>query len=42
MSTDREAQRLQDIIDNIARIESHVRGVDFARFSADQMAIDAV
>lgn len=42
MSTDREALRLQDIIDNIARIESHVSGMEFARFAADEMAIDAV
>jgi uncharacterized protein with HEPN domain len=30
MSTEREALRLQDIIDNIDRIESYVAGMDFA------------
>ena len=42
MSTEREAQRLQDIGDNIARIESHVAGMDFAAFAADPKTIDAV
>lgn len=42
MSTDREAQRLQDIIDNVARIESHIAGLDFAGFNADEKTIDAV
>ena len=42
MSTEREAQRLQDIVDNIARIESHVAGMDFAAFAADPKTIDAV
>ena len=42
MSTDREALRLQDIVDNIARIESHVAGMDYAAFAADEKTIDAV
>ena len=42
MSTEREAQRLQDIVDNIARIESHVASMDFAAFAADPKTIDAV
>ena len=42
MSTDREVLRLRDIVDNIARIESHVAGMDFAAFSADAKTIDAV
>ena len=42
MSTEREAQRLHDIVDNIARIESHVAGMDFAAFAADPKTIDAV
>ena len=42
MSTEREAQRLHDIVDNIARIESHVANMDFAAFAADPKTIDAV
>lgn len=42
MSTDRVAQRLQDIIDNIERIERHTCGMDFAAFSRNTMAVDAV
>ena len=42
MSTEREAQRVQDIVDNIARIESHVAGMDFAAFAADPKTIEAV
>ncbi len=42
MSTDREALRLQDMVENIARIESHVAGMDFAAFAADEKTIDAV
>ena len=42
MSTDREALRLRDIVDNVARIESHVAGMDFAAFAADEKTIDAV
>jgi uncharacterized protein with HEPN domain len=42
VSTDREALRLQDIIDNIDRIESYVAGMDRSAFAADQRTIDAV
>lgn len=34
--------RLNDIVDNIDRIESHVAGMDFAAFTADFKTIDAV
>jgi uncharacterized protein with HEPN domain len=42
VSTDREAQRLQDIIDNVTRIESHVAGMEFDAFAADTKTVDAV
>ena len=42
MSTEREALRLQDIVENIERIESHVASMDFAAFAADSKTIDAV
>lgn len=42
MSSEREALRLRDIIDNTDRIEGHVAGFDFAMFSNDQKTIDAV
>lgn len=42
MPTDREALRLQDIIENIDRIETYVAGMDLATFTADQRTIDAV
>lgn len=42
MSTDREGQRLQDIVDNIDRIENHVANMDFDAFLADAKTIDAV
>ena len=42
MSTEREALRLQDIVDNVDRIASHVTGMDFATFAADAKTIDAV
>ena len=42
MSTEREAQRLQDILDNISRIERYVAGLTFAGFSADERSVDAV
>jgi uncharacterized protein with HEPN domain len=42
VSTEREALRLHDIIENIDRIESYVTGLDFARFAADTKTIDAV
>ena len=42
MSTEREALRLQDIVDNIDRIESYLEGFDFAAFVADPKTIDAV
>ena len=42
MPTDREALRLQDIIENIDRIEGYVAGMDLAMFTTDQRTIDAV
>ena len=36
VSTEREALRLQDIIDNIDRIGRHVAGMDFAAFAANR------
>lgn len=42
MPTDRKALRLQDIIENIDRIEGYVAGMDFTMFAADQRTIDAV
>ena len=42
MSTDRETLWLQDIIDNIDRIEGHVAGMDYAAFAKDAKTVDAV
>ena len=42
MSTDREALRLQDIIDNIDRIAGYTVGLDQAAFEADDRTVDAV
>lgn len=42
MSTEREAQRLQDIVTNIERIEGYVADLDFAGFAATMMTVDAV
>ncbi len=42
MSTEREALRLQDIIDNADRIASYVAGMDYAAFAADARTVDAV
>jgi uncharacterized protein with HEPN domain len=42
VSTEREALRLMDIVDNIDRISSHVAGFDLASFQADPKTIDAV
>ena len=42
MSTEREAQRLHDIVENIERIEGYVAGLDFALFAATMMTVDAV
>ena len=42
MSTEREALRLQDIIDNVDRIVSYVTGMEYATFAADGRTIDAV
>jgi len=42
VSTEREALRLHDIIDNIDRIEGYVAGMDLPAFAADQRTIDAV
>lgn len=42
MSTEREALRLHDIVENIERIEGYVAGLDFAGFAAAMMTVDAV
>jgi uncharacterized protein with HEPN domain len=42
VSTEREALRLRDIIDNIDRIDGYVAGMDLAAFVADQRTVDAV
>ena len=42
MSSEREALRLQDIIDNIARIDGYVADMEFAAFMGDARTIDAV
>lgn len=42
MSTEREALRLHDIVDNIGRIEHYLEGYDFVAFAADDRTVDAV
>ena len=42
MSSDREALRLHDIVENIDRIESHIANSEFADFANDTKTIDAV
>ncbi|MCL4673490.1 MAG: DUF86 domain-containing protein [Sphingomonadaceae bacterium] len=42
MSSDREALRLQDIVDNIDRTFQHVAGLDRDAFMRDDKTIDAV
>ncbi len=42
MSTEREALRLQDIIDNIDRITGYVAGLEQGAFEADGRTVDAV
>lgn len=42
MSSDREALRLQDIVENIDRIGSHVEGLDRGHFLTDAKTVDAV
>ncbi len=42
MSSDREALRLHDIIENIERIESYMIGLDRESFAKDLRTIDAV
>ena len=42
MSTDRDALRLQDIIDTIDRIQRYTSGLDLPGFAADDRTIDAV
>lgn len=43
MPTERPDIRFQDILDNIARIESHVAGIETERdFAGNPMAVDAV
>lgn len=42
MSTDREALRLQDIIDNIDRIGGYIAGLELGTFATDNRTVDAV
>ena len=42
MSTEREVLRLHDIVENVARIEGYIAGLDFAGFAANMMTVDAV
>ena len=42
MSSDQPAYRVQDILDNIEKIESYVGDLDLGQFSADPMRVDAV
>jgi len=42
VSTEREALRLQEIIDNIDRIAGYVAGLEQAAFEADGRTVDAV
>lgn len=42
MSSKRERQRLQDILDNIDRIESYVADLQLDVWGADPMRVDAV
>jgi uncharacterized protein with HEPN domain len=42
VSTEREALRLQDIVENIEKIESYLDGFDYDGFAADGKTIDAV
>lgn len=42
MSSDREALRLHDIVENAERIASYIAGYDYARFISDPKTLDAV
>lgn len=42
MPSERPARRFQDILDNIARIEAHVAGLDLDGFLTDAKTMDAV
>ncbi|PIW26980.1 MAG: hypothetical protein COW30_12335 [Rhodospirillales bacterium CG15_BIG_FIL_POST_REV_8_21_14_020_66_15] len=42
MVSERPARRLNDVLENIARIRSHVRGMNEAAFLQDIKTIDAV
>lgn len=42
MSTEREALRLQDIVENIDRIEGYVAGFELSSFALDGRTVDAV
>ena len=42
VSSEREALRLQDIVDNADRIAGYVEGLDFTSFAADSKTADAV
>lgn len=42
MSTRREVLRLQDVIENIGRIDGYVAGLSFEQFAADNRTVDAV
>jgi uncharacterized protein with HEPN domain len=42
VSSKSSRQRVQDIVDAVARIRSYVEGLSFETFSSDQRTIDAV
>lgn len=42
MSSEREALRLQDIVENIDRIAEYLDGIDSEDFGADRKTVDAV
>lgn len=42
MSTERESFRLQDIVDNVDRIERYLSHFDYAAFADDPRTVDAV
>jgi uncharacterized protein with HEPN domain len=42
VSSDREILRLQDIVENIDRIASHIEGMNYPAFAADEKTVDAV
>jgi uncharacterized protein with HEPN domain len=42
VSTEREALRLQDIVENIEKIEGYLEGFDYHAFAADGKTVDAI